>query len=246
MPSVFLSPSTQEYNPYITGGNEELYMNQIADAMQPLLDLIGIRYGRNNPGQDAAAAVEQSNAGNYDLHFAIHSNAAPPQFSGKFQGPIVFYYPGSENGRRAAEITKEHLREIYPNPSLPKTVASADLLELRKTTAPAAYVEIAYHDNPQDAAWIQNNIPAIADALVASIAEYFGVPYAAEDGETQGVVMLQSGTLNLREAPHTKAKIIGKLYNGDVVQVLRRYPGWYFVDYNGQPGYVSAQYVYLV
>ena len=34
MPRIFLSPSTQEYNPYITGhGSEEYFMNLIADAM---------------------------------------------------------------------------------------------------------------------------------------------------------------------------------------------------------------------
>ena len=27
MPSIYLSPSTQEFNPYIIGGNEEYYMN---------------------------------------------------------------------------------------------------------------------------------------------------------------------------------------------------------------------------
>ena len=33
MPKVFLSPSTQEWNPYAgsENGNEELYMNLIAD-----------------------------------------------------------------------------------------------------------------------------------------------------------------------------------------------------------------------
>lgn len=38
MPRIFLSPSTQEYNPYITGnGSEEYFMNLIADAMEPYL-----------------------------------------------------------------------------------------------------------------------------------------------------------------------------------------------------------------
>ena len=32
MPKVFLSPSTQEWNPYVDGGNEEQYMNLIADG----------------------------------------------------------------------------------------------------------------------------------------------------------------------------------------------------------------------
>ena len=35
MPNVFLSPSTQEWNPYVNGGSEEFYMNQIADRMEP-------------------------------------------------------------------------------------------------------------------------------------------------------------------------------------------------------------------
>ena len=27
MPTIYLSPSTQEFNPYVNGGNEEYYMN---------------------------------------------------------------------------------------------------------------------------------------------------------------------------------------------------------------------------
>ena len=58
MPSVFLSPSTQEYNPYITGsGSEEYWMNQIADAMEPYLRSSGISFGRNDPSTSAAAHV---------------------------------------------------------------------------------------------------------------------------------------------------------------------------------------------
>ena len=32
MPEIYLSPSTQEYNPYIDGGNEEYYMNLIGQT----------------------------------------------------------------------------------------------------------------------------------------------------------------------------------------------------------------------
>ena len=35
MPDVYLSPSTQDYNPYIIGGSEKYYMNLLADAMEP-------------------------------------------------------------------------------------------------------------------------------------------------------------------------------------------------------------------
>ena len=78
MPRIFLSPSTQEYNPYITGnGSEEYFMNQIADAMEPYLLANTIRFTRNTPDMTAASSIRASNAGNYDLHLALHSNAAP-------------------------------------------------------------------------------------------------------------------------------------------------------------------------
>ena len=48
MASVFLSPSTQEWNPYLTGGNEEEYMNFVVDGMEPYLKESGIFFGRND------------------------------------------------------------------------------------------------------------------------------------------------------------------------------------------------------
>ena len=68
MPIIFLSPSTQEYNPYITGGTEELYMNRIADAMEPYLRANAIRWNRNTPDMTAASSIRQANAiGGFDL-----------------------------------------------------------------------------------------------------------------------------------------------------------------------------------
>ena len=47
MPSIFLSPSTQEGNLYVTGNSEEYWMNRLADAMEPYLRSNGIRFRRN-------------------------------------------------------------------------------------------------------------------------------------------------------------------------------------------------------
>ena len=76
MPDVYLSPSTQDYNPYIIGGSEKYYMNLLADAMEPYLSSSGISYGRNDPNGNAAAAVARGNRGNYRLYLALHSNTA--------------------------------------------------------------------------------------------------------------------------------------------------------------------------
>ena len=57
MPSVFLSPSTQEWNAYTGGGTEEEYMNLLADRMEPYLRSSGISYVRNCPDKFSGAAL---------------------------------------------------------------------------------------------------------------------------------------------------------------------------------------------
>lgn len=86
MPSVFLSPSTQEYNQFVNGGTEEYYANLITDAMVPYLRASGISFSRNNPGGTVTDSINASNAGDYDFHLAIHSNAAPAKFGRTDQG----------------------------------------------------------------------------------------------------------------------------------------------------------------
>lgn len=177
MASVFLSPSTQEYNPYVTGNSEEYYTNLIADAMIPYLNASGISYGRNDPSGTVSTSISMSNAGNYDLHLAIHSNAAPESMAGRLRGPDVYYYKDSSKGKAAAEIFANNLEMIYPIPSLVTTVPTTSLVELRRTRATAVLVEIAYHDNWEDANWIISNIEVIAENLALSVADYLGVPF---------------------------------------------------------------------
>ena len=176
MPYIYLSPSTQEFNPYVGGGNEEYYMNLIADAMEPYLYASGIGFTRNTPDMTAASQIRQSNAGNYDLHLALHSNANDAG-EGKIRGTEVYYFPSSERGRRAAEIIANNLKMIYPLPDRVRTVATTTLGEVRRTKAPSVLIEFAFHDNAADADWIRNNINEIAANVVLSLADYFGIPF---------------------------------------------------------------------
>lgn len=177
MPSVFLSPSTQEFNPYINGGNEEQYMNLIADAMVPYLLASGIEVGRNDPDEPLSAAIAASNAGDYDFHLAIHSNSSPESIAGQLRGPDVYYYATSERGRDAATIIANNMKWLYPDPSLVNTVPNTTLAELRRVTAPSVLIEVAYHDNYADAQWIKDNIQAIAYNLSVSVADILDVQF---------------------------------------------------------------------
>ncbi len=177
MPKVFLSPSLQEFNPYVDGGNEEYYMNLIADAMEPYLRASGIDFERNDPSQTLSQAIAQSNRSNSDLHFAIHSNAAGENNKGEVRGVEFYYYPTSNSGERFAEILKDNYEDIYPLKDRIKTIDTTTLAEVRRTNTPAVLAEVAYHDNVSDANFIRENIDNIARNFVRSIAEYFDVPF---------------------------------------------------------------------
>lgn len=246
MPELFLSPSTQEFNIYYDGsGSEEYYMNLIANAMEPYLVASGITFTRNDPAGTVGNSVRQSNAGNYDLHLALHSNASGSANPGRQQGTDVYYYATSTRGKAAAELFAENLKEIYPDPAKVRALPTTALYELRYTRAPSILVEIAYHDNAADAEWIKNNIQAIARNLSLSVAEYFGVPLVDPQPTRQGVVRTQGGRLNVREQPSTDSRVLGQLANGTTVTVTGQDGNWYLINYNGLVGFVFGQYLEL-
>ena len=179
MPTIYLSPSVQGFYPWIIGGNEELYMNLIADAMIPYLRASGIDFTRSNPGDPLSRVISQSNAGNYDLHLALHSNSSPENMRGVLQGPDIYRFAASERGRKAAEIIAANIKSIYPDPSLVQVIPTTILNELRRTKAPAVLAQVAYHDNYADAVWVRDNIDSIGKYFSIAVAEYAGVPFVS-------------------------------------------------------------------
>jgi N-acetylmuramoyl-L-alanine amidase len=111
------------------------------------------------------------------LHLAIHSNASGENNAGKNRGVEVYYYPTSTKGQDFAETLATNFSELYPEPSKVKTIPTTSLGELRLTRAPASLIEVAYHDNIDDARWIRDNINAIAKNLAKSVAETLNVPF---------------------------------------------------------------------
>ena len=245
MPFLFLSPSTQEFNPYVTEGNEEYWMNQLADRMEPYLYASGINVTRNNPSGTAATAIRQSNMGNYDFHLALHSNASPENLSGQLRGIDAYYYPGAEGGERMAQLVVNNLKPIYPLPNQVQTRASTSIGEVRQTRAPAALIEIGYHDNPMDAAWLTGNLDEIAVALSRAVTQYFGIPLLQPQGVQTGVVTTENTPLNVRGGPGDRFPILLRIPNGTPVEILNEYDGWYVVRVGNVIGYADAEYITL-
>ena len=242
MPTIYLSPSTQEFNPYNGGGNEELYMNIIADEMEPYLAASGIQFVRNTPEMTAASSIAASNSGNFDLHLALHSNATATG-NGAVRGSEVYYYPSSADGKRFADIVAKNLRLIYPLPDRVRTVPTTSLGEVARTKAPGVLIEIAYHDNAEDAQWIRDNTELIAANIVLSLTEYFGIPFNTPQPITIANIVTNGGNLNVRTRPSTDAFIVGRIPNGSEIAVYARVPDWALVEYNGIIGYVRDSFI---
>ncbi len=259
MPEIFLSPSLQPWNPYINGGNEAQFMGYVADALEPYLTVNSIGYTRSRMPNTLANAIASSNAGNYDLHLALHSNASPDGREGQFRGIQAYYYPTSQKGKAAAEALVRALKAIYPDPDLVYTVPSTAITEVRRTKAPAVLMEIGYHDNLQDADWIKANIQNIAEALAKGLTAYFNLPFRdvcsrvgspiANASNTATNVYVNACTndsspLNIRSSASISSQVLGQIPPGQKALLLSAQSnGWAKVRYNAIEGFSSANYL---
>ena len=245
MPKVFLSPSTQEWNKYATDGNEELYMNLLADRIEPYLRSCGISFVRNDPAKNVTGAISDSNAGNYDVHLALHSNAAPENLAERLRGIDIYFAPNSQLSEKLANIIANNLKSIYPLPDKARAVPTYSLGEVLRTKAVAVLCEIGYHDNYADEAWLKNNLENIARNIVNSLCDYFGIPFIPVGAVRWGTVTTDGSNLNIRDYPSLSGNIIGSMPNGATVMINGALNGWYVVNYNGITGYSSSKFITL-
>lgn len=259
MPDIFLSPSLQTGNYYVNGGTEAQFMGYLADALEPYLTVNSIGYTRSRLPNTLANAIAQSNRGNYNLHLALHSNAAPEGKEGQFRGIQAYYYPTSTAGRRAAEALVNSLKEIYPDPELVYIVPTTTIAEVRKTKAPAVLMEIGYHDNVEDAEWIKQNIQNIARALAKGLTNYFNLSFkevCSRKGENLNIATnIQTNAyvntctndgapLNIRAGANLNTQVVGQIPSGQLALLLERpQNGWARLRYNAIEGYASANYL---
>lgn len=245
MPKIFLSPSTQEWNKYATEGNEELYMNLLADRMEPYLRSSGIAFVRNDPDRNVQGAIQDSNAGEYDVHLALHSNAAPERLAGKLRGVDIYFAPNSVDSEKLANIIANNMKSIYPLPDKVRAVPTYNLGEVLQTKAVAVLCELGYHDNYADEAWLKNNLELIARNIVRSLCDYFGIPFITPSAIQYGQVITDGSNLNIRDYPSMEGAIIGKIPNNAAVLINGETGNWYVVSYKDIIGYASKDYIII-
>lgn len=199
MPSVYLSPSTQEANVGIGNyGTEEKRMNEITDILEDLLTAHGVTVYRNKPTMKYYQCTAESNNLNPDIHVAIHSDA------GGGHG-CTAYTSGSSKGRILANFLYQEVSAISPTEDRGVRITK-DLNEVIKTTAIACLIEVSYHDNFDEAQWIVSNIKNIAMAICKGILKYFNIPMKEEKVPSGIVYRVVTGSYINKEYAEAQKK----------------------------------------
>lgn len=200
---IYISPSDQDRNIYAVGNtNEAEQCRKIAGAMVRVLERCGFM-AKTNVAAEMEDRVTESNAWGADLHICIHTNA----YDGKVQGTRLFCYDTAGQGYQACQAVMAALAPITPGQS-DGISARPELYEVRSANAITVYVEVGFHDNTQEAAWIVAHTSDIAEAITKGLCDYYGIAYVPEN----------DGVYNtLDEVPGYAKATIGKLLDKDLL-----------------------------
>ena len=185
MPKIFISPEDRASNVYASTAlwngrttNEKEQMGRCADYLEIALkrcgfEVINAQYG------NMYDRVSASNSWPADLHIAPHTNG----FDGTVSGTRVHCYP-SEKSRLIGKLIQDRIAPMSPGTS-ERLVESTNLYELRVPTMPAVLPEFGFHDNPEEAQWLIDNMEAIAEETCKAICEFFDMPYIAPEKQVE-------------------------------------------------------------
>ena len=167
----YISPSSQGANIGVEGyGSEQEQMYLLTLEITPHLDRAGVSFVVPEPGASLTERVRHSNSLGVHFHLALHSNAGG---GGKACGPVALYY--SDAGKAICEKLVDALLALGQQTNRCDHVkAQKSLYELRKTRAPAALLEVDFHDSPVGVKFITENRSRIAEAIARVIIEADG------------------------------------------------------------------------
>ena len=208
---IYISPSSQPANTYAVGDtNEQEQCRRIGAALEKALSRCGFDAKAGLSGS-MYTRVPESNDFGADLHLPIHTNA----FDGSVAGLRIMVY---KKGGEAEQIAKAIMAALAPiTPGASDGISEyPGLYEVKNSNAICVYVEVGFHDNPQEAQWIIDHTQAIAEAICKGLCSHYGVTYVP--GE-QTIYRVQVGAfLEKRNALRLRDDLISKGYEAFITQ----------------------------
>lgn len=171
---IYLSPSDQNSNTYVTGNTNEMEQcYKIAGYAKTALERNGFSVKMpSKKGQSMKDNVKESNTWGADIHIPIHTNGA----YGKTLGTMVMVYQKKGEPYKAANAILDSLGPITPGKDFAIS-ERPDLYELNSTDGYGVYIEVEFHDNLTGAKWIINNSQKAGEAIAKGICDYYNVKF---------------------------------------------------------------------
>lgn len=270
---VFLSAGHGGKDPGAVGnGLKEKDINlQIMLANRAVLERHGIKVvcsrlkDENDP---VAEEVREANACKATIAMSHHINSATNK---KADGSETYYYGGSVEGKRLAELCEKHTKALGQNSRGPK--AQSGLKFLRSTNMPAVLTESAFICNPNDISIVDTmkEQQVFGEAYAKAILEYFDIAYKpvqtsqTTTGKKEPVkvdyaksfnkaysktyTVTASDGLRMRAGANTSKAIINTFPKGTKVKCYGYYTKeadgtvWLLCACNGYTGFMSKSYL---
>lgn len=177
---IYISPSSQPANTYAVGNtNEQEQCRKIAAALEKELDRCGFNSKAGLTGT-MYTRTEESNAFGADLHMPLHTNA----FNGDVAGLRIMVYKLGGEAEEIAKAIMDELAHITPGKS-DGISEYPGLYEIKASNAICVYIEVGFHDNPEEAKWIIEHTQDIAVAIAKGLCNHYGVKYIPANAEPQ-------------------------------------------------------------
>ena len=203
MKKIYLSPSNQTGNKFITGNtNEGAVWYDIAVRLQKLLGEYNCETMLSTPSQTLGVRAENAKAWGADVYIAMHSNAAGTANKGA-HGVEVYYDPRKgEKTKQLAQDVLDQLKTLFTSRGL-KT--SSRLIDCYKPAMPSIIGECGFHDNKADALLILNNKDKIAQLYCNALVKYLGLTKKESKPEPEKpateVILVAGAELELSKEP---------------------------------------------
>ncbi len=125
-----------------------------------------------NKRQDLKSRADIANSGNADLFISIHQNSFP---NGNAKGAQVFYYKGSEEGKRLASLIQARLKEVVDIDNDRVAKANNNYYVLKQIKIPSVIVECGFLSNSveHDKLMSDEYREKLAWAIYMGILDYF-------------------------------------------------------------------------
>ena len=166
--TIVIDPGHGGLDPGKIGINDELEKNINLEIALKLKEKLEDKGWKKTDMRNRVKIINDSKA---DLCISIHQNSYSSQ---NVKGAQVFYYSGSENGKKLAEIIQESLKNSLDDGNKRMEKSNDSYYVLLKSECPTVIVECGFLSNWEEATNLKDDYyqDKIADAIINGIVRY--------------------------------------------------------------------------